>query len=245
MHNVISAQLYKCFKTKGFYIMLIIAVICTATDVVIVSTTLQSKETEVINGFLSMYDALSGGLFLIFVGIYAAIAYSSDYSSKSIRQIIGKGTKRTVYTLGMLVTVTAVSLIIVAAAYASGFIKGTIFGSGVGSFNAAMMIKFVIAVLVFTFMYVAYTGLIANLTRKTTYTLLITIFTPPLLQMVMIIIKAVSKQDVLMLDPISMMDKAVTVGTPNGEYLTAVIVYFCAGIIFTYMSIIVAKKKDL
>ena len=244
MHNVISAQMYKCFKTKGFYILLMIALLSTVFDLIKVTTTLQSNPELKIEGFTSTYDALSGGMFLLLVGIYAALVFSSDYTSLSIRQIIGKGTKRTAYILGSLLTVTVVSLIISSAAYVAAFLRGTFIGSGTGTFDGLMMIRFLVVIIVFGFMYVAFTALIANITRKTSLTMLISIFTPTILQLVAVSITSLAKIDVLY-DPITMMDVATSVKTSTQDYLIAVIIYFCAGILLTYMSIIVGKKKDL
>lgn len=244
MHNVISAQLYKCLRTKSFYVLVAISFISTLFDLITVSVNLRVRPEMIVEGFDSMYEALSGGLYFLFIGIFASLVFTSDYSSQSIRQIIGKGTKRTSYTFGSIFTVFVLSLVIAAVAYVAAFLRGTFVGSGTGPFDGLMILRFVCAVLVFGFMYVSFTQLVANITRKTSWTLIIAIFAAPILQLCSFTLTALTEKK-MFFDPITLMDLATSTSTAPADYLFAVIPYFCAGILLTCASIIVSDRKDL
>ena len=91
----------------------------------------EMDETIILNGFSMISQGIEGDTMFMFIGILATLLFASDFSSGSIRQIIGKGIDRTKYVVGTLVSVSAFVLVMMAALFLSLFLSGSLLGDGI------------------------------------------------------------------------------------------------------------------
>ena len=204
----------------------------------------EMDETIILNGFSMISQGIEGDTMFMFIGILATLLFASDFSSGSIRQIIGKGIDRTKYVVGTLVSVSVFVLVMMAALFLSLFLSGSLLGEGIGSFHESNIGNVLLCVLVFGFFYVAYILLIVSSSRKVSISLIAAILTPTILNLITKGITLLTKKNFLF-DPLTQMSTALSESATNAQRVTALVCYFIAGLFLCVASIIVIKKRDV
>ena len=201
-------------------------------------------ETSSFTGFAALHTAMESEYMYLVVGIFASILFMGDYSSGSIRQIIGKGVSRGKYVLGTLFPVYFFSLILLLVTGSVSFLAATVFGDGVGNVPAQEWIWLVVANLIFVFMFTAFVMMVASYFRKISVTLIIALLTPSILAAFSDGVKYFSGKR-WGLDPSSQLSKVIAVDAAFFDRLIPALIYLGIGCVFTYLSIMIVRKRDL
>ena len=243
MNNVTRSQSFRISKSRTFRIMMIFSVI---GAIAACMTGVENIEAEArpFTGYAALYTAMDSEYIFMIVGIFASIIFMGDYSSGSIRQIIGKGISRERYVIGTLSSVTFFSLVLLFISDSIAFIMGTVFGEGVGHVPAQEWIWPVVANLIFVFMFTAFTMLVVSVSRKISVTLVIALLTPTFLAGISDIVKHYTDRK-WGIDPSSQLTRIMKQDTAFIDRLIPSVAYLAVGCLFVYLSIMTVRKRDL
>lgn len=245
MNNVISAQTFKCLRSKAFRIMTLL-MIPIGVFLTIIFKEMQSVSDEpvTVNGFAMIKNGLEGDMMFMFIGILVTLLFAVDFTSGSVRQIIGKGIDRTKYVLGTIVSMILLVVIMLVTVYASLFATGSLLGDGVGSPQDAKFGLLTLCVIAFGFFYVAFSMCIVTLSRKVSISLITVILAPSIFTLILQGITLITKKDCL-IDPVTQMSRVLSDNASNAQILIPLVVYFAAGLLLCGASIMLLRKRDM
>ncbi len=243
MNNVISCQKFKFLKSSAFFVMMVLAPFIAGflyAAYRLANPDLPGADYYALDVMLTSMD---GDIIFLIVGILGALLISMDFSSTSIRQIIGKGTKRLNYTLGTVLTSFMVSILPVFLMCLSLFVIGLIAFGQVGSTDTMTIVWVILGLLVSSFWFTSFNMFIGSLTKKTSLTVIFAILTPTLIRIFVALAEKAAKRE-LPIDPITALNNIVYQDVCTSTKICSVIGFVVAGLVFTILSIIVVKKKE-
>lgn len=245
MNNVISAQTFKCFRSKAFRIMTLIMIPISVFLTLIFKEMQNSSDEPIpVTGFSMISNGLEGDLLFIFIGILVTLLFTVDFSSGSIRQIIGKGIDRTKFLLGTIVSMTIHVAIMLATSYASLFVSGSLLGEGIGTLQGSNFGRMTLCVIVLGFFYIGFTMCIVTLSRKVSISLITVILMPSMFTLIVRAISVFTKKD-CPIDPVTLMSRILEGNLSSTWILVSLVAYFVAGLLLCGASIMLLKKRDM
>ena len=229
MINMISSQLFKVRKSLIWPVVTISYIVLTFVGFI---DQLLAKEVPD-----SLYEHfLTHDYIFIIVGILAALLLSIDYTSGSIKQIIGKGTSRIKYAIANCIVVSAAALIMMLVNYCVLYaFYSPVYGSKALGIGSVQELEIIIALTATVcFMYTAFTMIIAFLSGKTSVTLI----TSMLMATVLMNIVPPGKGAI---DPIHLLRSS----TVFNDWRITVGIMLIEGVLLLIASIVVLNKKEL
>ncbi|MCR5609443.1 MAG: ABC transporter permease [Lachnospiraceae bacterium] len=162
MGNFMKAELYKLMKSKSLKVIALLIAFLNITS----ATVIMVYDKIEYNGIQTI-DSIVSDIFM-YVGIFAAIVFASDYNDGTARQYIYRGMTRTSIYFGRLFSIILVSLIFPVVSFVCYTLPLTIrYGYGdIGESVAVYVARIVISVIAAVTTYVLFTLLIAILTRS-------------------------------------------------------------------------------
>ncbi len=170
MFNFMKAELYKLLKSKSFkmiaFLMALINIV--SSVVIIVYDKIEFKGYETIDSMVS------DNIFL-YIGIFSAIVFASDYNDGTARQYIYRGLTRTSIFFGRLFSIILVSLIFPVIYFVCYTVPLTV-RYGYGDIEGSMTTyvgRSVITIVAAIITYIVITLMVAILTRSSGITVAI------------------------------------------------------------------------
>lgn len=159
MCNLISSELFKIWKGKVTYVVGILFVVIALLQAVVYGSFAASANMEVeITGILGILTPLEGDFSYIIISIFITIIVCQDFSTGSIRQIIGKGSRRANYVFAKYIAMILVVAVFMLAASIIDFIAFSMIGE-VGEFSSEVIVQLVIFALGAFSMILGYTAI--------------------------------------------------------------------------------------
>ncbi len=244
MHNVISGQSFKYIRSSAFFVMMVLMPCLAFVFYRLADSQVSNAPADVtITGVQVLTGILDGGFVFVVSGILASLLICSDFTTQSIRQIIGKGTGRLSYTMGTLISVFLFCMIMILFYYLSLFGFATISFEKAGLDEWRTLLWLLLATAAMAFFYTAYLMFIACLTKRATITVPLAIVTPSLSELLVSSFATRSMKQ-YPIDPISVFNNIFLHDHKTCPRIYCAIAFIVAGIIFTILSIIVVKKKE-
>ena len=174
MCNLISSELFKIMRSKVTYTIGMIFVALAIFQTVVVKIAVSMGKVMVsptgIDGFVS---PLNGDLSYIVIGIFVTIIMCQDFSTGSIRQIIGKGTSRVKYVFAKFIAMVIVISVLMAGYSVVCFLGCSLIGE-VGELASEVMkhlLVYVTGACCMILGYTAITEFVCILFKKNTITI--------------------------------------------------------------------------
>lgn len=177
MKNLFKLEWRKVFKSKILYIFLAIAAVMPIFKELIVYLAYDLAKTEYaitiaefaeangLSGFNSALAAVLSGSLPLCMALFVPIYFCTDYSDRTLRNVIGRGYNRLdVFTVKYLVTM-AVAFAYTLVSWIFAFIYGSAFW-GAGTFKAKMLLLFfvqTINMLALTSFYILFSVLVKKM----------------------------------------------------------------------------------
>ena len=170
-----------------------------------------------------------------------------DFTSDSIKQIVGKRASKTKYVIANHLVVTMSTFLMLAILIGVSILYSIIFGIGVDEyvdFNSRKDFFITLAGLAaVAFAYISFVMLIAFLSNKLSVTLILSIVASSILRGLFAIVSGTHLKLALISPQNALYYLAYT---PYSEtYLSVIIGYFLAGIVLCGVSIAIFRKKEL
>ena len=139
MCNLISSELFKITKSKVTYVIGGIFFAMAILQAVAFASIASIEEMiGKITGIIGLMTPLDGDISYIVISIFITIIVCQDFSTGSIRQIIGKGSSKVKYILAKYIAMVLVVTVFMAAYSLIDFAAFSIIGE-TGTFNATVM----------------------------------------------------------------------------------------------------------
>ncbi|MBP5492714.1 MAG: hypothetical protein J6Y08_07705 [Clostridiales bacterium] len=248
MNNVISSQSFKYLRSSAFFVIMVLMVCLAFGDFWLARSSLNSVPEGVsaqyeITGLSLLVSSVEGGIVYVIVGLLASLLICSDFSTQSIRQIIGKGTGKLNYTLGTLFTIFLFSMIVVLFYYLCTFGIFTVYCKKAGLNEWKQLLWLLLATFCATFNYTAFVMFVASLSKRVSITIPFAIMTPSILELV---VMTFSTKEMVKypLDLTTSFENILYATHKACPRIYSVLGLVALGIIFTILSIIVVKKKE-
>lgn len=244
MTNIMSSQMYKNVRSGAFRFMMIFMIPFGFFLYAMFRSLSGPAYGCGYTGISTLRHALDGDFFFMIVGILSAIIFCLDYSSTSIRQIIGKGIDRTKYTLGSIITTFLTTMLPISLLYVTLFVIGSVHNKDMGPITFMDIVWLILCSLSAAFCFTSFNMVIASLSKKTSITVICAILSPTLVRLTVLLIGTLIKKD-LPLDPIAAFTTIIDEGVPTATRLANFSGFMVMGLIFTGLSIMIVRKKDL
>ena len=179
MSNLLRSQFFKIKRSKSFYIMILVTIF--AATMCLTALISQKDLAADMTGASTMVYGCGGDVCCMMVGILAAFLLCSDFTSGSIKQIIGKGVNRNKYTLASILSVGVVGTGLLILLATLSFAMGYFYTGKVGAINGATFLYFVVGLIICALNYTSYICLITMRFRKISISLIFAILSPSLL----------------------------------------------------------------
>ncbi|MBQ5441353.1 MAG: ABC transporter permease [Firmicutes bacterium] len=238
MNNMISSQLFKTRKSNVWPIVLCCSLVLDMIPFI---------AHKYIGNISLKQDFFDGDFTIITIGVLAALLFTMDFTSDSIKQIVGKRASKTKYVIANHLVVTMSTFLMFAILIGVSILYSIIFGIGVDEyvdFNSQKDFFIAFAGLAaVAFAYISFVMLIAFLSNKLSVTLILSIVAPPILRGLIAIVSGIHPKLALISPQNALYYLAYT---PYSEtYLSVIIGYFLAGIVLCGVSIAIFRKKEL
>jgi len=246
MNNVISSQSFKCVTSKAFKVFALITIPISVLLFVMFNgmKDMQEEGTIIVNGITTVRESVGGDMLLMVLGIFAALLFAMDFSSGSIRQIIGKGIDRTKYVVGTLVTIALYALLLMGTMMVILFVLGSVFGEGTGISGFSEIGWIIAGTLVFVTFFVSAVMFIACLSRKTSISLIFAILSISVVNIICQLLSLITKKN-LLVDPGTMFSQVISAEATLSERIIPLVSYFILMLVFGFASIMVVRKRDM
>lgn len=244
MYNVISSQRFKYLRSSVFFVIL-----CTAPCLAYIFFRIsrvplsQIPAGDAITGADIVIGCLDGGFIMVLIGILASLLICADFTTQSIRQIIGKGTSRLSYTLGTIITCSVFCLGIMLLYSLCNFGFGAAYYGQAGLDKWKTLLWLLLAIVCLAFFYTAYIMFIASLSKRASVTIPLAVVTPSLSELLVMSFATKSMKQ-YPIDPLAVFNNIYLHDHKICPRIYSAIALIVAGIIFTILSIIVVKKKE-
>ncbi len=159
MYNLLRGEFYKIFKSKVTYIVGALILLSVVAQLAVVgiyagqdggSQFLYGEDT--VSGIKCFLACMSGDMMQIFIGIYVAILIYTEYSTRSMGQIVSKGYSKTKIVLSKYIATTIANIAMIAAYAIIIFIGTSIIGevgdsTGLGTYIIAFIVGNIIMIM--------------------------------------------------------------------------------------------------
>ena len=182
MGKLLRFELYKLFRSKGFFACVGVAVLmCFVT-----LSSIHSRSTDGYSGFLALTRAIENSSFCMLLGIFASIFVCDDYSGGTIRNIVTRGYTRTQIYFAKLIALWIGSLVMLLCCwFVSTLIGALLFGSGGGSVDVSQIGRLLRTQILLVLAYAALYNAICSAIQKTGVSVAVCVVLPILVVMLM------------------------------------------------------------
>ena len=239
MSNLLRSQF------KSLYIMILVTILTSTMCLSMLIT--QKQQGMEVNGISSMIYGCGGDVCCMLVGILASFLLCTDFSSGSIKQIIGKGVNRNKYTLASILSVAAMAFGLLLLLAALTFTMGLIFTGEVGLASGTSFIYFVLGLIVCALNYTSYVCLITMRFRKISISLIFAILSPSLLDIVARVFGSFAKsEDGAAVISLNMhVANMISLDTAFSDRMISYGVMGCMTLVMAGLALYIFKKKDI
>lgn len=243
MSNVISSQLFKARKLKSVKVSTITG-FCFAAFIVIMIKVFGDNEQAPITG-MSMFDDLSQSFIYLFLVVFANNILSADWTSSSVKQILGKGTSRVKYCIGSMIVTGVLTFIYAVFIQGSGFILGCIAGDGVGTVLDDMWLIFV-GFLLISFNFTSIIMFLYCFIKKSSAVIMIVSFLPIVSDLTSTILVAMTgNEKFVYISYFKLMEDVIHLNQDPNQSVIAYVVIGAITIFFTAASVLTFRKEDI
>lgn len=244
MSNVISGQFFKAGKLKSVKVSSIVG-LCFAALLVLMARYLSGDEAEPVTG-MEMFNALSQSFMYLFMVIFANHILSADWTSASVKQILGKGTDRVKYCIGSMIVAGILTFVYYIGMAAAGTALGTVLGEGFGVFDIKSFGFRIGGFALISINFVSLIMLLYCFIKKSAAVIMIVSFLPIVSDVLsMLVVGLTGKEFGTYLSYFTLMDNILFV---NPDPTQNVICYSVLGsltVIFAVAAVLVFRKEDI
>ena len=241
MNNLMKSQFFKIKRNRCLYIMLGVVLFMAFVGVTMASN--MKAEGNVVTGVDVVFNSYGGDVCAMIVGILATFILCMDFTSGSIKQIIGKGVNRVKYTMASIFSVSITATIMLALLGLISFGFGIVIFGHTGSIEISSLGYLILGLIVIALNYTSYIAMITMAFRKISISLIFAILSPSLLDIFVRLISPVTDASVLSLN--ENVEKMISVETAFGERMASFGVMGILTVIMAVVALSIFKKKDI
>ena len=249
MYNLIASELFKIRKSKVTYVIGCVFIALAILEVVVYSSFAGMQDVaEYATGIDGLLTPLEGDLSYLIICIFITIIVGQDFSTGSIRQIIGKGTSKGRYILAKYIAMVCVSAIFLLLFSLIDFAAFSVLG-GIGEWNLHIVKHFLIFLVGAFSMILGYTAItefICILFRKNTVTI------PVNLMLILVggitaeVLSFLTQNEIFIKYWLPSMSASFgDFDLQFGEKIIYIFIFLTIAVAFSAMSVWVFEKKDI
>ena len=243
MSNVISSQFFKARKLKSVHFSIITG-FCFAVFIVLMTKAFGDNEQAPITG-MSMFDALSQSFIYLFLVVFANNILSADWTSSSVKQILGKGTNRVKYCIGSMIVAGILTFIYAVFMQGTGFLFGCVLGNGVGAVLDNFWLIFV-GYLLIAFNFVSIIMFLYCFIKKSAAVIMIVSFLPIVSDLTAsILLATTNNENVAFVSYFKLMEDVIHLNPDSTQSVISYIILGAITIIFAAASVLTFRKEDI
>ena len=242
MSNVISSQFFKTRKLHSARITGISG-LCFAAFLVIMA---HFFGEEPVTG-IDMFNALSETFVYLFITVFINNIISADFTTSSIKQMLGKGVDRTKYCLGILFVAGISTFIFIVIMQFAGFGMGTLVGRSAGSIDIESVGFSLCGFLVIVFNFTAFILFLYTIVRKSAAVIMIASFMPIITDLGGMFVGAVTHNEKLAhyTSYLNLMSDVTIISPDSKQNIIAYAILIGMTIVLTAAAVIIFRKEDV
>ena len=170
MLNIVKSEFYKVCKSKVTLVtaLCMLGIVAIQIGAFVYGRLAGGIWEEMLSGTeaISIYAGFAGGsLFMIFIALFVGGMISNEYTNRTVRQVVSRGTSRVHIALGQYIALaTAMTVITIVSAARSSIVAGLCYNFG--SITPGRFALVLFGQIVVVWSYAAITMLIAHITRS-------------------------------------------------------------------------------
>ena len=158
MSKLLKADIYRLFRTKAFYVCLIIMYCIIGLNAVII----KMSHTLGIEGEIANYNGITFGLEMLtisniklFMGIFIAVFVASEFNFGTMKNLVSKGFDRAKIYLSKLITMSIASIIMVMNMFLVAILVVTFATGELGEITSSYLLEILRLLAIELLLYVA------------------------------------------------------------------------------------------
>lgn len=249
MSKLIKLEMRNLFKQKSLLICLIISTSLVVIGI-LASNLLNKMAADAgqadillgVNAFDSLVGYLSGGNITLLLSIVIAIYFGSEASDATVKNIIGKGYKRSEFFISKVISVVITTIFFIIITIIFNHLLCLIMGIHIDSFSMDHLVKIIVLSL----------GIIGEVVMFSSFSFIIfrtganivaNICIPLLLPLALTLLDVLAKLNIKISD--FWIENSYSLVINNSKLPFVTIVSICYIIIFTILGITLTKRKEI
>ena len=241
MSNVISSQFFKAGKIKGVKVTTIFG-LCFVGFIVLMC----KMFSEVPITGMDMFDTFSQSFMYLFLVVFANHIISADWTSSSIKQILGKGTDRVSYCIGTMFVAVILTFVYEVLLMIAGFALGSVVGEGIGVVDIKSVGFILGGYLLISCNFVSIIMFLYCFIKKSAAVIMIVSFMPIISDLLStIVIGMTGIENAAYISYFKLMEDVTRANPDSTQNVVSYVVLTAITIFFAAASAIVLRKEDI